>query len=135
MNTSNHLRTNAETVEIWWSLLCLFRPSTLFFTPIASSSVFPYLFQGPFSRLTFYQLIPCFDLCNVKQSIRLHVYPWDDAPLAQTSTCLNVIMATAVPNGQSQPVSVIRHSTYLVFVIVSWPGRGMPVAAATGQPS
>jgi len=53
--------------------------------------------------------------------------------LAQTSTCLNVIMATAVLNGQSRPVSVIRHSTYLVFV--TWPGHGIPVAAATEQPS
>ena len=55
--------------------------------------------------------------------------------LAQTPTCLNVIMATAVLNGQSQPVSVIRHSTYLVYVTVSWSGHGMPVAAATEQPS
>jgi len=55
--------------------------------------------------------------------------------LAQTSTCPNVIMATAALNGQSRPVSVIRHGTYLVLVNVSWPGHGMPVAAATEQPS
>jgi len=118
------------------SFMSFFRPSTLFFSPIASSSVLPYLFQVPFSCFKFYQLIPCYDLCNVRAIVfgctfilrMTHL-------LAQTSTRQNVIIATAVLNGHSQPVSVIRHNTYLVFVTVSWAGHGMPVAVVTEQPN